>query len=204
SRQLEVRARVLGLEGRCFFLGHRREALELMAGFEILLVPALGEAFGRVLVEAMAVGTAVVASDSGGHGEIIEDGRTGKLVAADDPSALADGALALLVPGLRDDIVANARADVPRFYRARETSLRVQALYDEVLGAPESPVSALAAVTDNKLLRQILGALGARARVPVFRSDAAVPDKLGLAARIADAQVRRSLRRIFSRSVPPS
>ena len=51
---------------------------------------------GRTLVEAMVAGTPVVASDSGGHGEIIEQGETGFLVPSDDVPAMKDAAARLL------------------------------------------------------------------------------------------------------------
>ncbi len=56
----------------------------------VLVSPSLYEAFGMPLVEAMAAGIPVVASRVGGMTEIVEDGRTGRLVPANDPGALAE------------------------------------------------------------------------------------------------------------------
>jgi phosphatidyl-myo-inositol alpha-mannosyltransferase len=63
-----------------------------------------GESFGIVLVEAMAAGTAVVASDLDAFRRVLEDGKAGRLVAVDDADALAAGLIEML-----DDDVARGR-----------------------------------------------------------------------------------------------
>ncbi|PRC44666.1 alpha-(1-2)-phosphatidylinositol mannosyltransferase, partial [Mycobacterium sp. ITM-2017-0098] len=55
-----------------------------------------GESFGIVLVEAMAAGTAVVASDLDAFRRVLDDGEAGRLVAVDDSAALADGIVDVL------------------------------------------------------------------------------------------------------------
>ena len=65
------------------FLGHREDVLQLLRGADILLLPSRGEAFGRVVVEAMLSGAVVVARDGEGPGEIIHDGQTGFLYTGD-------------------------------------------------------------------------------------------------------------------------
>jgi glycosyltransferase involved in cell wall biosynthesis len=56
-------------------------------------LPSRGEAFGLVLVEAMACGTPVVATNDGGMREVVADERTGRLFDGDDPAALATALL---------------------------------------------------------------------------------------------------------------
>jgi glycosyltransferase involved in cell wall biosynthesis len=70
-------------------MGFRAPVEPWMAGCDLVIAPGIGEGLGRSLVEAMIVGTPVIAADSGGHKEVIDDGRTGFLVAADDPDAFA-------------------------------------------------------------------------------------------------------------------
>lgn len=55
-----------------------------------------GESFGIVLVEAMAAGTAVVASDLDAFRRVLEDGEAGRLVPVEDPAALAEALIAVL------------------------------------------------------------------------------------------------------------
>jgi glycosyltransferase involved in cell wall biosynthesis len=75
----------------------------LYAAADLLVWPAVGEAYGMAVLEAQAAGTPVVVGAHGGVGEIVAGGTTGVLVPPDDPTALAAAASALLrrpVPGL--------------------------------------------------------------------------------------------------------
>jgi glycosyltransferase involved in cell wall biosynthesis len=86
-RRLHELARDDRLEGRVDFLGERSDVPEIMSALDTLLVPSDGEPFGRVVVEAMAAGTPVIASDAAGPAEIIEHGVTGLLARVDDVRA---------------------------------------------------------------------------------------------------------------------
>lgn len=83
------RAAELGLQDRIKYLGFRSPIEPYMAATDVLIVPALAEPFGRTLIEAMHLGTAVVATNHGGNPEAITDGETGFLVPAMQPEAFA-------------------------------------------------------------------------------------------------------------------
>ena len=94
-----------------------------------------GESFGIVLVEAMAAGTAVVASDLDAFRRVLEDGEAGRLVPVDDAAALAGA----LVEMLRDDeararYVAAAALAVRR-YDWSVVARQIQQVYETVAGA---------------------------------------------------------------------
>jgi len=83
------------------FAGFSDVAAAFMRAADIVLVPSRVEPFGNVAVEAQLAGKPVVASAVQGLPEIVEDGRTGLLVAPDDPAALAAAVTRLLdEPGL--------------------------------------------------------------------------------------------------------
>lgn len=85
-------------------------------------------------LEAMAQGRVVVASDVGGHRELIDPGRTGLLFAAGDPAALARTLLApLRSPELRARLVAQGRAFVERERTWRASVGRYQPVYESLL-----------------------------------------------------------------------
>ena len=84
-----------GRENRIHFVGYRRDVPVVMRGLDLLVLASDAEGCGRVLFEAMATGTAVVATDSGGTPEIVRDGREGLLVPPRDPVALAGAIEAL-------------------------------------------------------------------------------------------------------------
>ena len=72
------------------------ETWDWIAGFDLFVLPSLNEGMGRVLIEAMAFGKAVVASRVGGVPDIVEDGKTGILVPPGDPKQLSEAILRLL------------------------------------------------------------------------------------------------------------
>ena len=134
---LEVQARSLGIAGDVRFLGHVEDAGQyrsIVRGARALVLPSEYEAFGLVLLEAMAAGTPIVATAVGGVPEVVDGERAGRLVPFGDATALA-GALRAVV----DDAAGTER----RVRTARERVLRYdwsvatehhRALYRELLG----------------------------------------------------------------------
>jgi glycosyltransferase involved in cell wall biosynthesis len=78
-----------GLQERVSWLGEREDVPELVRALDILIAPSWEEPFGRVLIEAMAMGVPVIATSVGGPAEIISDGRDGLLLAPRQPGAWA-------------------------------------------------------------------------------------------------------------------
>ncbi|MCG2754090.1 MAG: glycosyltransferase family 4 protein [Desulfobacteraceae bacterium] len=74
----------LGIRENVKFLGWRPDVAEVMSTFDIFVLPSLNEGMGRVLVEAMAMGKPIVASDVGGIADLVVDGKNGFLVPAAD------------------------------------------------------------------------------------------------------------------------
>ncbi|MEW9857035.1 glycosyltransferase family 4 protein [Novosphingobium sp. M1R2S20] len=114
-------------------MGYREPGAFWIAGCDILLVPAVDEPFGRTLVEAMLVGTPVVAARSGGNIEAL-DGGLGLLADPDDADALASACARLVhEPDLATNIAVRAQT-YARDHYSRETHLsRICAVYDEML-----------------------------------------------------------------------
>lgn len=95
-RELHALQRGMGLSDSVHFLGYRRDVSTVMADIDVLMVPSSSEPFGRVALEAMALGKPVVASDSGGLPEIVVDGLTGRICPTGDAAAFADAVVELL------------------------------------------------------------------------------------------------------------
>jgi glycosyltransferase involved in cell wall biosynthesis len=80
------------------FAGHVEDVQGLLAAHDVLACCSVRpEAFGQGVIQAMASGLAVLATDHGGPREIIEHGRTGILVPPNDPIALAEALEHLIV-----------------------------------------------------------------------------------------------------------
>jgi len=87
----------LGLDGRFHLVGYRSNVIDVYRAVDIFVLPSTKpEPFGRVTVEAMTQGCAVIATNHGGTVELVEDGVTGMLVPPSDPKALAAAIESLL------------------------------------------------------------------------------------------------------------
>ncbi|CAG1022322.1 N-acetyl-alpha-D-glucosaminyl L-malate synthase [Methylococcales bacterium] len=86
----------LSLRNNLFILGQRNDIPALMHATDVLVLTSIQEAFGRVIIEAMAASKPVVATKSGGPEEIIVDGETGFLVPVKDAQAIANKVTYLL------------------------------------------------------------------------------------------------------------
>lgn len=92
---LEAMIRKLKIERHVTFAGYRRDVPACMKAMDVFVHPSLSESFGQVVVEAMNVGTPVVAAKVGGVPEIVTDGETGRLVPTADSEAIAQTVLEL-------------------------------------------------------------------------------------------------------------
>ncbi len=114
---LRKQAGELGIEARVHFHGAVSQAqlAQFFAEARVMVLPSLSEGLGRVVVEAMLVGTPVIGSRVGGIPDLVRHGENGLLVEAGDESALA----AALARMFRDDIAAmgeRARAFALDYY----------------------------------------------------------------------------------------
>jgi glycosyltransferase involved in cell wall biosynthesis len=81
----------LRVADRVNFLGYVSQPFDVFSAVDVAVVPSLwNEAFGRVVVEAMACGTAVIATAVGGMRELFEDGHEGIFVPKADAVAIAE------------------------------------------------------------------------------------------------------------------
>jgi len=131
---LRRRVRDLGLEGAVTFTGER-DAAEVLPSFDLFVQPSLYESQGLAILEAMAAGRPVVATDVGGVRDAVRDGETGLLVRAADAGALADAILRLAAdPGRAAALAACARGRVREGFSVQRMAGDYARLYKELLG----------------------------------------------------------------------
>ena len=139
--ELEAQIRKAGLEGVVRLTGPCRDmAAAYMLADLVVSASIEPEAFGRVAVEAQAMGRPVVATDLGGSRETVIDRVTGRLVPAGDASALADamGSMLTLTADERRTLARRAREHVmARFTKSRMCD-RTLSVYRELLEAPSA------------------------------------------------------------------
>ncbi len=127
--RLEAMARELGVAGRVSFLGSRPDVPAVLRRARVAVLASHGEGLPNGVLEAMAAGLPVVATDVGGTAELVEDTVTGWMVPPRDVEALG-GAIARLV----DEPAAAARMGVAGRGRVEErfTAARMAAEVEEV------------------------------------------------------------------------
>jgi glycosyltransferase involved in cell wall biosynthesis len=131
---LEKTARALGVDAR--FLGYRPDAAGLLSLFDVFVLPSVTEGLPLVVLEAMAAGCPVVAAGVGGVPEAVEDGRTGRLVPARDPEALAQALASVLRDRARAQAMAAAAGRrVSELFTREQMVQRTLAVYREALAA---------------------------------------------------------------------
>lgn len=138
GERLPALAADLGVADRVRFLGERTDVPNLLAASDLLLMPFWREPFGRVAVEAMAMGVPVVASEVGGPAEIVRPDVDGLLLPARAPEVWSR-ALERLLPdaALRRRLGENARTRAADFSVEAHIA-RVLALYRELCSASRS------------------------------------------------------------------
>ena len=138
---LELEIAAHGLQDRVELAGPRThdELPAEYAGADVVVVPSVVDAGGdrdglpNVVLEAMASGRPVVASDIGAVSSAIVDGRTGVLVAPGDPDALAEQIDLLLDrPEQRERLGREARAHVERDYELQRCTTRLRGFLEQV------------------------------------------------------------------------
>jgi len=129
---LEARARALALSS-VRFVGHQTDVTRFYAVADLFVLPSRTEGMSNALLEAVAAGLAVVASNVGGNKEVIQDRMSGFLVDWEDTAGCAELLATLLSdPGLRKRVGDMARGQALTFNMA-DVAERYQHLYQAVL-----------------------------------------------------------------------
>jgi glycosyltransferase involved in cell wall biosynthesis len=131
---LELRAKELGVARHCYFLGYQDDVGPWYAAIDAFALTSANEGTPVVVIEAMAAGRPVVATDVGGVSDVVRDGEDGFLVAPGDTGRMAER-LARLAhdPGLRERLGAAARLRVLGRYGVDRLVGDVDELYRSLL-----------------------------------------------------------------------
>jgi glycosyltransferase involved in cell wall biosynthesis len=131
ERQVRDLTGSYGIPDLVTFTGFRSDVLSVIADMDLIVhASTIGEPFGQVIIEGMAAGKPVIATNGGGVPEIVEDGKTGILVPMRDASAMAE-AMKLLIAdrGLAADMGALGRKRVLDRFTIQHTARKIEAIY---------------------------------------------------------------------------
>jgi len=127
-------ARALGISDRTFFIGRCEDIGALLSISEVCVLSSRAEGFSNAILEYMAAGRPVVATDVGGAKEAIVPGETGYLVAAGDHDKMADHIISLLLsPEIARGMGSNGRQLVCEKFSCQRQLQTVEGLYNELL-----------------------------------------------------------------------
>lgn len=123
-----------GVADQCWLAGRRDDIPEILRCLDVFVQPSLAEGISNTVLEAMASGLPVIATDVGGNPELVVHGETGSIVPPDHPEQMADAiATYALDPGLRRSHGAAARARAETAFSVESMLRNYLALYEENL-----------------------------------------------------------------------
>jgi len=132
---LHALARELGIEDQVIFTGFREDIPELLAAMDVVVNVSWQEPFGKIVVEAAAMGKAVVATSIGGAPEILgTEGTAGWLVPPRNPEALAEALVWMGTHPEERQRMGEAAQERAQLFGAGKYVRRIESLYQEVSG----------------------------------------------------------------------
>lgn len=125
-----------GMGALAWLPGERSDVADVMRGLKCFVLPSLAEGISNTILEAMATGLPVIATGVGGNAELVDHGRTGEIVPAADPEAMAQSLVRMAGdPARAAAIGLEGRAEVERRFSLQAMVSAYQDLYDRQLAA---------------------------------------------------------------------
>lgn len=129
----------LGLGSHVWLAGDRHDIPQLLQSMDLFVLPSLGEGISNTVLEAMASGLPVIATDVGGNPELVQDGWNGRLVPVSDDAALATAIADLATSEeWRQTMGRNALEKARSSFDWRRTVAEYLSVYDELIGGTPS------------------------------------------------------------------
>jgi glycosyltransferase involved in cell wall biosynthesis len=130
SEELRALARELEIEGSVSWLGFQADPVNWLQAMDVFAFPSRLEGVPNAVLEAMATGLPIVATNIGGVVDLLEEGRTGFLIPPEDSGALAAALDQLLSNApLRADLGSNARSRAVEGFSLADSATRLVNLY---------------------------------------------------------------------------
>lgn len=134
TAEYERRIEELGIAGQFEFLGSQKDIPAFLATLDIAVLPSRAEGLSNGLLEYMASGRPIVATQVGGNPELIQQERNGLLVPSEDAQALASAMERLIErPDFAEQLARQAREDVGTQYDARIIANQFSQLCEDIV-----------------------------------------------------------------------
>ena len=130
----------MGLSEQVLFVGTRKDIPAILAALDLFILPSLWEGFSLAILEALAMGTPVIATAVGGASEVIRSGHDGLLIPPGEESSLVTAVReAILDPRKYGEMGRKGKETVGRKFTVAQHLTRLQDLYLEVLAQKGLP-----------------------------------------------------------------
>ena len=123
------------LQSLCWLCGEIDDIPAVLGMLDLFVLPSKAEGIANTILEAMASGLPILATDVGGNGELVQVGNTGMLVPAEDAQALADGMCFYIEHQDQAKLHGqHGRARIEAEFSLAKMVQRYQSVYDQLLG----------------------------------------------------------------------
>ena len=123
-----------GCSNRVLWTGYRQDVLKLLPAFDLFVQPSHHEGLPNTVLEAMAAGLPVIATEVGGIPELVLNHNTGLLVPVGDPAALGEAISDLLEkPQKRENLGQAGRLRVKQHFSVEKMVQKTEQLYEQLL-----------------------------------------------------------------------
>lgn len=131
-QRLQALSNNLGLSECVIFLGARKDVEKILPHFDIFALSSVSEGMSLTLIEAMAAGKPIVATDVGGNPEVVEHEKTGYLVETQNTQEMADAVIKLLQDELlRSEMGSRGRIRAKEMFGLDKMAEQYELLYRE-------------------------------------------------------------------------
>ncbi len=135
--RIEADSAARGLTDRVHLVGWRHDLPAVLADLDVVVLTSLNEGTPVALIESLAAGRPVVATDVGGVRHVVEDGRTGLLAPAGDDRCIADRVVTLLSDrAVAARLASTGRPDVARRFGEERLVNETRELYRDLIATP--------------------------------------------------------------------
>ncbi|HEY3329590.1 MAG TPA: glycosyltransferase family 4 protein [Capsulimonadaceae bacterium] len=143
EKQIHQQVDTLGIGNSVNFLGFRNDIPQLLAESTIVVhASTIGEPFGQVVVQGMAAGKPVIATNGGALPEIVLPGQTGMLVSMGSSTEMAEAMLWILGnPDAANKMGAAGQKRAYEHFSIKQSAQTISSLYDEMLNRPAKEIS---------------------------------------------------------------
>ena len=129
------------LQDSVWLAGDRNNVPDFLSQMNIFVLPSLGEGVSNTILEAMATGLPIIATNVGGNPELVHEAENGLLISVGDPNSLADAIINLINdPNLRNRMGKASLNRIRNDFSWDNTVNRYMALYDSLLDSSSVPV----------------------------------------------------------------